>query len=116
MATAADKKIVARALDNASRHAIECWDNVDDYGAGRISDSWINFVNASDGDARLSGQSGNRTIQVFHIKSAMEGIEADGTRAGHGNFTSLSSPSRSIAGDECSRILVNYRGVMARYS
>jgi hypothetical protein len=116
MASAADQEIVTRALDDASRHAVKSWDNVYDYRAGWISDSWINFVNAPDGDARLTGQSGNRTIQVFHIKSAMEGIEADGTRPGHGYFTPLSSPSLSIAGDECSCVLVNYRGVMARYS
>jgi hypothetical protein len=116
MAPAPDQEIVARALNDTSRHAVKSWDNVYDYRTGWISDSWINFVNAPDGDARLSGQSGSRTIQVFHIKSAMEGIEADGTRPGHGNFTSLSSPSRSIAGNECSRVLVNYRGVMARYS
>src|SRR5258708_851595 len=116
MASAPDQKIVTRALDDPCRHTVEGWDNVDNHRASRISDSWINFVNAPDGDARLSGQSGSRAIQVFHIKSAMEGIEADGTRPGHGNFTSLSSPSRSIAGNECSRVLVNYRGVMARYS
>src|SRR6266436_770729 len=72
MASAPDQKIVARTLDDASRHAVEGWDNVDNHRASRISNSRIDFVNAPDGDARLSGQSGNRTIQVLHVKSAMQ--------------------------------------------
>jgi hypothetical protein len=51
MASAPDQKIVARALDDASRHAIEGWDDIDDYRARWISDSGIDFVNAADGHA-----------------------------------------------------------------
>jgi hypothetical protein len=115
MASAADEEIVARSLGDTSRHAVKGWDNVDDYRTGRISDSWINFVDAPDGDARLSGKSGNCAIQVLHIKSAMEGVETHGTGPGNCNLTTLARPKRhdvGIVGDECSRVLVNDRGVM----
>jgi hypothetical protein len=51
MATAADEEIVARALDDAGRHAIDGWDDIDDYRTRWISESGIDFVNAADGNA-----------------------------------------------------------------
>jgi len=51
MASAADKEIVARALSDASGHAIEGRNDVDHDRPRWISDSGVDFVDATYGDA-----------------------------------------------------------------